>query len=296
MDNKHERLADRFADIFMRLSSHEKLDTHELAAEYQVSDKTIRRDLLRMERYLPLVRKPKMVYLDKSKQFNLSEKEFGELIRLIGVHRLIPNMDIQFLRDMLKQNTRQLQIAGYEYENIEPFFDIIPLIKSAIAEQQIIRLDYKNQTRLVHPYKLLNHRGCWYLIGTQNNEIKTFRLSKILNLSVLQGQSFVPDDEIWQLIDQGQGIWFGHQLTNVLIKTDEYARGYFLQKQILPNQKIIKSLEDGGLLIQYSVYQKQQIFPMIRSWIPHLTIIEPAEWRDYLNHQLKKYLNYLTEC
>lgn len=48
MDNKHERLADRFADIFMRLSSHEKLDTHELAAEYQVSDKTIRRDLLRM--------------------------------------------------------------------------------------------------------------------------------------------------------------------------------------------------------------------------------------------------------
>lgn len=67
-----------------------------------------------------------MVYLDKSKQFNLSEKEFGELIRLIGVHRLIPNMDIQFLRDMLKQNTRQLQIAGYEYENIEPFFDIIP--------------------------------------------------------------------------------------------------------------------------------------------------------------------------
>lgn len=127
MDNKHERLADRFADIFMRLSSHEKLDTHELAAEYQVSDKTIRRDLLRMERYLPLVRKPKMVYLDKSKQFNLSEKEFGELIRLIGVHRLIPNMDIQFLRDMLKQNTRQLQIVGYEYENIEPFFDIHPL-------------------------------------------------------------------------------------------------------------------------------------------------------------------------
>ena len=296
MDNKHERLADRFADIFMRLSSHEKLDTHELAAEYQVSDKTIRRDLLRMERYLPLVRKPKMVYLDKSKQFNLSEKEFGELIRLIGVHRLIPNMDIQFLRDMLKQNTRQLQIVGYEYENIEPFFDIIPLIKNAIAEQQIIRLDYKNQTRLVHPYKLLYHRGCWYLIGTQNNEIKTFRLSKILNLSILQGQSFVPDDKIWQLIDQGQGIWFGHQLTNVLIKIDEYARGYFLQKQILPNQKIIKSLEDGGLLIQCSVYQKQQIFPMIRSWIPHLTIIEPAEWRDDLNHQLKKYLNYLTEC
>ena len=72
--------------------------------------------------------------------------------------------------------------------------------------------------------------------------------------------------------------------------------GDIFTKQILPNQKIIKSLEDGGLLIQCSVYQKQQIFPMIRSWIPHLTIIEPAEWRDYLNHQLKKYLNYLTEC
>ncbi|OAU99887.1 WYL domain-containing protein [Moraxella catarrhalis] len=45
---------------------------------------------------------------------------------------------------------------------------------SAIAEQQIIRLDYKSQTRLVHPYKLLNHRGCWYLIATQDDEIKTF--------------------------------------------------------------------------------------------------------------------------
>ncbi|STY91148.1 DeoR family transcriptional regulator [Moraxella bovis] len=118
MSNKHERLADRFADIFIRLNSNERLNTKALADEYGVCDKTIRRDLNRMECYLPLVRDRGVVSLDNSRRFDLTHKEFGELIKLIGIHNLNPTEHLKALEScdvnaMLKADKK----ARDEYNN-----------------------------------------------------------------------------------------------------------------------------------------------------------------------------------
>lgn len=292
-NNKHERLADRFADIFIRLNSNERLSIKGLSEEYGVCTKTIRRDLARMECYLPLLRERGVIYLDNHRKFDLTDKEFGEFIQLIGIHHLMPNFDISLSRELLKQKSDGLlHIKGYEYENSTTLHDAIKLLKHAIKHQQIVIFEYKNSIRTVMSYKLINHRGCWYVIGLQSNkgkEIKTYRLSKITHLT-LSGQRFDIDDDIKQQIDASDGIWFGEHLTPVIIQADNYASGYFIQKQILPNQKIIKSLDDGGLLIQSDVYHQSQLFPMIRSWIPHLTITEPKDWQRDLESGLREYL------
>ena len=290
MSNKHERLADRFADIFIRLNSNERLNTKALADEYGVCDKTIRRDLARMECYLPLVRERGVVSLDNSRRFNLTHKEFGELIKLIGIHHLLPNMDIGFLRELIKQKSDGLfQIKGYDYENIASLQPVMNLLRTAVLNHQTVIFEYKDTLRTVMPYKLINHRGCWYVVGLQDNkpdDIKTFRLSKINNIHLTE-QRFVVNDDIKQKIDDNGGIWFGKKLVSVLITADEYASGFFMQKQILPNQKIIKVLDNGGLLIQSDVYHQSQLFPMIRSWIPHLTITEPKDWQGDLERGLR---------
>lgn len=294
MSNKHERLADRFADIFIRLNSNETLNTKALAEEYGVCDKTIRRDLTRMECYLPLVRERSVVSLDNSRCFNLTHKEFGELIKLIGIHNLLPNIDIGFLRELIKQKSDGLfQVKGYDYENVIPLQPTIDLLRTAILNNQVVIFNYKDTLRTVMPYKLINHRGCWYAIGLQDNksdEIKTYRLSKINNIHLTE-QSFIINDDIKQKIDDNGGIWFGKEMVSVLITADEYASGFFVQKRILPNQKIIKVLDNGGLLIQSDVYHQSQLFPMIRSWIPHLTITEPKDWQRDLESGLREYLN-----
>lgn len=63
---KHERLADRLAHLVARLQSGEKLYITNLALEYDVSKKTIRRDFLRLERCLPLSYERGVVFLNQS--------------------------------------------------------------------------------------------------------------------------------------------------------------------------------------------------------------------------------------
>ncbi|MFC0820205.1 helix-turn-helix transcriptional regulator [Moraxella marmotae] len=290
MSNKHERLADRFADIFMRLQSNEILSVAALALEYQVSEKTIRRDLTRMECYIPLIRQKGQIWLDNSHKFDLTHKEFATLLRLIGVHNLLPNMDIHFLRELIQKKSENLfQIKGYTYEDATQFEHIMQVLQSAIANHNLVSLEYKGTIRQVQPYKIIHHQGCWYFAGVQDDEIKTFRLSKITQLEQLSEQ-YCLDDDIKQIIDHSHGIWFGKQAITITIQVDAFARNYFVQKQILPAQKILEFSSDGGLLIQSTVYHQLQIFPIVRAWMPHLQIISPSSWHDDLIDGLKTYL------
>jgi hypothetical protein len=65
---------------------------------------------------------------------------------------------------------------------------------------------------------------------------------------------------------------------------------HFKQRQLLPEQHIIKELDDGGLLISSKVVNALQILPLVRYWIPHVRIVKPAELQDELEEELKGYV------
>ncbi|STZ08056.1 DeoR-like helix-turn-helix domain [Moraxella caprae] len=291
MSNKHERLADRFADIFIRLNSNETLNTKALADEYGVCDKTIRRDLARMECYLPLVRDRGVVSLDNSRRFDLTHKEFGELIKLIGIHNLLPNMDIGFLRELIKQKSdSSYHIHHYAYENSQAFDEMMKRLDSAINNRQIIHCRYDNKERTIYPYKLIFKEGFWYLAGVENDQLKSYRLSKIVDL-IINKEYFDSNDKIDTLINNDDSIWLGQKEMAVLINVSSKVISYFQQRQILPKQSIIAKQANGDWLIQSTVWHYDELSPIIRCWIPHLTIIEPKEWQDRLEGELKSYLD-----
>ncbi|STZ64325.1 DeoR-like helix-turn-helix domain [Moraxella lacunata] len=291
MSNKHERLADRFADIFIRLNSNETLNTKALADEYGVCDKTIRRDLARMECYLPLVRERGAVYLDNTRRFDLTHKEFGELIKLIGIHHLLPNMDIGFLRELIKQKSdSSYHIHHYTYENSQAFDEMMKQLDSAINNRQIIHCRYDNKERTIYPYKLIFKEGFWYLVGVENDQLKSYRLSKINDL-IINKEYFDSNDKIDTLINNNDSIWLGQKEITVLINVSSKVISYFKQRQILPKQSIIAKQANGDWLIQSTVWHYDELSPIIRCWIPHLTIIEPKEWQDRLEGELRSYLD-----
>lgn len=291
MSNKHERLADRFADIFIRLNSNERLNTKALADEYGVCDKTIRRDLARMECYLPLVRDRGVVSLDNSRRFDLTHKEFGELIKLIGIHHLLPNMDIGFLRELIKQKSgNSYHIHHYTYGNSQAFDEMMKQLDSAINNRQIIHCRYDNKERTIYPYKLIFKEGFWYLVGVENDKLKSYRLSKIVDL-IINKEYFDSNDKIDTLINNDDSIWLGQKEMTVLINVSSKVISYFQQRQILPKQSIIAKQANGDWLIQSTVWHYDELSPIIRCWIPHLTIIEPKEWQDRLEGELRFYLD-----
>ena len=65
---------------------------------------------------------------------------------------------------------------------------------------------------------------------------------------------------------------------------------HFKQRQLLPEQLVIKALDDGGLLISSKISHVTQILPLVRYWIPHLKIVNPESLQQQLEAELKGYL------
>ena len=65
---------------------------------------------------------------------------------------------------------------------------------------------------------------------------------------------------------------------------------HFKQRQLLPEQLVIKALDDGGLLISSRITHITQILPLVRYWIPHLKIVNPESLQQQLEAELKGYL------
>jgi predicted DNA-binding transcriptional regulator YafY len=54
----------------------------------------------------------------------------------------------------------------------------------AIAERRLLRFDYRDRRRQVHPYGLLHQRGHWYLVATEGGEVRAYRVDRGSNYSV----------------------------------------------------------------------------------------------------------------
>jgi predicted DNA-binding transcriptional regulator YafY len=58
----------------------------------------------------------------------------------------------------------------------------------------------------------------------------------------------------------------------------------------LPEQKKIKELSDGGLLLSSHVMHNAQILPLVRYWIPYIKIVSPEYLQDEMENELRHYV------
>ena len=86
------------------------------------------------------------------------------------------------------------------------------------------------------------------------------------------------------------GVWLSDDKKEVVLKVSKDVAVYFKRRKLVANQVIEKELEDGGLIISTSVGHSNQILPIVRYWIPHLTIISPEGLQDEMEAELKQYL------
>ena len=67
--------------------------------------------------------------------------------------------------------------------------------------------------------------------------------------------------------------------------------GYFKRRNILPNQTLVKELEDGGVLVSTKVAFDEEVLKLVRYWIPHVTVVSPVKLQRALEDGLKEYLD-----
>lgn len=295
-EGTHERLADRLANILTKLNDGQYLQIKTLAEEFKVSTRTIARDFDRLSASIPLLRdeKSKKYYLQENYLGKITVKDILNFAQISGISNLYPSLDTSFLREILDSRAHKIYSAkNYSVEDAGQFIELFKIIRKAIQEHYEISFLYKGVTKNVQPYRLIHHHGNWYLAAVYKNKLRAYRLSRIEMLSHLSEVIyFIVDPVVLSQLDREDTIWFGLEKIEVILTVHAEVAEHFQARSLLPEQKIIKELSDGGLLLSSQITHAKQILPLVRYWIPHLKIISPERLQDEMEQEVKRYFGY----
>lgn len=285
----HTTLATRIAEILLKLNLNESFAVQDLADEYGVNERTIYRDLNRLGGIVDKL--PDGRYqLAPEYRGKLTTKDLESFAKLAGVSDLFPNLSPRFLvavLDTLSQSS--FLVKGHRYEQAQPNDQQFTLLDKAIREQRLCCLTYADKRRTVAPYRLINTRGIWYLAATENGMLKAFTLGRLSSLNMMD-DTFTADAAITLRIETEDDVWFTSEKTEVILRVDAQIAYYFLRRNLLPQQELVKKLESGGLVLSCQISHVNQILPLVQYWIPRISIVEPAWLKGALESQLRAYL------
>lgn len=287
--SEHDTLARRLAEILLKLNQGEAFARTELAEQFGVSERTIYRDLNRLGGIVERLQNGNY-QLAPEYRGKLQPKDLEAFAKLTGVNQLFPNSSQRFLLALLDTLSQSSYLVkGQHYERLKPQSPHFAQLDSAIRQHLRCHLNYADKRRTLEPYRLINNKGIWYLAATENSQLKAFSLSRISLLQITD-EHFTPNTAVQQEIEEEDDIWFSQDKTEVLLSIGPTIAYYFQRRKLLPRQETIRELENGGIILSSQISHANQILPIIRYWLPHARILEPAWLQERLENELKSYL------
>ena len=135
---------------------------------------------------------------------------------------------------------------------------------------------------------MVNKRGRWYLAGVTADTPFIEPLSSIANLQQIETPVTISESQqslLQKLITQ-EAI----PTHEVVIKAASPIAHEFKLRNILPEQTLIRELEDGSILLASRVFDGAQLLPVIKTYLPHLEVISPAVIQALVKRDLKTLL------
>ncbi|MBC3807644.1 WYL domain-containing protein [Undibacterium seohonense] len=280
--------------MLIKLNQREKLIPKDLAEEFRVNLRTIQRDLNIRFAYLPLEKKYGWYRLSAHYLGKLSTKDIDRFAGLAGVKGLFPSLSDEFLGELFDARIESnMLVQGHNYEDLTQLQKEFSQLEKAIKERKKISFSYlKNDAtksyEKIAPYKLINNKGIWYLAAQDKDKLKTFSFTKIRDL-FMSSEVFVWDEAVNQQLLNEDGIWLSTSKQTITMSVSKEIAHYFKRRKLIPLQVIEEEKSDGSLLVTSTVAHLNQIFPIIRYWIPHIQIVSPPELQDQMLDELASY-------
>lgn len=291
---EHDTLAKRLGMILTRLNTGERLNLSELTNEFNVTERTLQRDFNERLNYLPIEREGATYYLDPSYLGRGKHINIKAILMKLGLARLFPAFNQLAFNQVSDQEHSPFLFRDMKVEDISAYQECFKALTFAIQKRQLIQFIYKSQAYAeVEPYKLVNDRGSWYLAAIHHQRLKTFKLTNIQQVKTFD-DLFELDTSINQQLEQESMLWLTERPIEVILKVDAAIASHFNTKSLLPEQQLIKQLEDGCLLLSANINHKQQIIPILKYWLPEIEILSPLELKQSLVHELQFSIDQLS--
>ncbi|WP_255324671.1 helix-turn-helix transcriptional regulator [Budvicia aquatica] len=279
--------------MIMALCEQNLVTRSQLTVHFRVAERTIFRDLKKLQEMGLIQHKEGEVYT-RTPATNLIMQTgiLNTFADFTDVSKLLPLNQADFWKKMpVRVEQKRVTILGPESEHsvqvdLRKHF---AQLENAIVNHRCCRIYYKDKTRRINPCRLSCLQGVWYLAATESHKLKTFTLSRIDWLDVLR-DTFIPDATIENLLARQNTPWWSAEQTMVTLSVASAAAPYFCRRNLLPEQQIVLTHDDGSLTLTSTIAHQNQLFPIIRYWLPHLRIIEPVTWQRVLEEEIKNVL------
>ena len=263
----------------------------ELVKEFGVTKRTIQRDINERLANIPIKKEKGVYFLEQHHLGKVSFDDICNLASFSGIDKMFPSFGKEFSSHLLDKNVTQAYlIKTYNFEDLGEKLKEFKEIERAVIDKTMLELVYAEKKREVEPYKLANVKGIWYVVALQDGVIKTLTFGKISQLKALD-EHFMMDTKILKTIEDDETIWFSNSKTEVILKVDAFASQFFLRRKVLAYQKILEKYQDGSLLLSTQMTFEDEILQLVRSMIPHISIVSPVKLQEKLEDSLRLYLS-----
>lgn len=288
---EHDKLAKRLGIILTRLNTGEKLHLEELSREFDVSERTLQRDFNERLNYLPIKRIGACYFLDPKVLGRQSSKEFSMLMMNMGLDTLFSGKHYLSKGVLNSDRTPPFLFINPRIEDISKNTVVFEKLVESIQNQNVICLTYQGKKYdEVHPYRLVNDRGIWYLAGTHRNSLHSFRVIKILEL-VRYEDKYHPEPNVAQRLSDAETDRLRTEPVEVILQIQAIAVDTMFKEDTTNNFRILKELESGDVLASYQTNSIQDLLRQLKAWVPEVEILSPDWIRYQLKQELQAYLD-----
>lgn len=293
----------------------------ELSRELSVSEKTIRRDLERLQLSGIPLRRIEEAYgriswkMDRPDGAPPISFTFDEAAALHLARRFMEPLAgtylwqaaqraFQKLRSLLGSDTlrylekfaaffHQTQFGAVDYSQQAELVDRLMI---GAEERRIVRIRYQSLKATepvsyeVHPYGLSYHRGALYLVGMapRHKEIRHWKVRRIAAADLSDRTFRMPADfDIHQHFAKSFGVFHGDGDVVVRVRFAATVARYVGEAQWHESQKLTRQ-RDGGLIAEFHLDGFEEIKRWILSFGRFAQVLEPEPLRREIAEELRQ--------
>jgi len=291
----------RRTQIIAKLYNGAKLTHKELAEEFNVSTKTIQRDFAALVTLYPIYKDGHSWKLQDDYEFE-EQLSFQDDLTLKLLLQASKSFDKSFqassnkLLSRISENISSPIYTKIELEDISNKLSEIHLIENAINQSKQITFTYLKDDNYfevtIDPYKIVNFDSFWYLVGKRKGNLRRYYLQTIFDVTIEESK-FRKSKKIEGLINNAINIWFDENNSfEVKLLIDKSIKKYFQRKPISNTQRYIGEDEDENMIVTLQATHENEIFPIVKYWLPNIKILEPLEMNEKIKKEVQKFLKW----
>jgi predicted DNA-binding transcriptional regulator YafY len=319
--DRRVRQADRLGRlmrILERLLSRGRWDIKAIAADLEVSERTVHRDLEALElagvpwyhdadarcyRLRPDYRFPTLNLTDDEL---LGQATAASLTQAEGlninsgakaINRKIAANNEQAGR-LLDEAQKLIGVLDLQLANHREHLDIIRTMQWALVHKKVLTGTYRTPYQAkpvnltLHPYRLVLLKACWYLIARPDDREapRTYRVARFQKLKMLDRPAQVPEEfDLRAYFGKAWAVYRGDQTYEIELKFLPEAADMVTETIWHSTQKVTKHT-DGSVTLKFSVDGLSEILNWIVGWTKWVQVVAPAELRDLVIEQHRQAL------